>query len=60
MRQGVEVHVALPRAEGRTMNQWRETGAILHIADLSLPVRNPARYADAVRTVKNLVDGSTA
>ena len=56
VRQGIEVHVALPRPEGRTMKQWRETGATLHIADLSLPVRKPAAYATAVRTVKRLVD----
>ena len=38
------------------MNQWRETGATLHIADLSLPVQKPAAYAAAVHAVKKLVD----
>ncbi len=56
VREGVEVHVALPSAEGRTMEQWRQTGATIHIADLSLPARRPARYFDAVKTVRRLVD----
>ena len=50
VREGVDVHVALPRAEGRTMEQWRQTGATIHIADLSLPARRPARYPDAAKS----------
>ncbi len=56
VNEGIEVHVALPRAEGRTMKQWRETGAIIHIADLSLPVRQPARFPSVRRAVRRLVD----
>ncbi len=56
VREGVDVHVALPRAEGRTMEQWRQTGATIHIADLSLPARRPARYPDAAKKLRRLVD----
>ena len=56
IREGVEVHVALPRAEGRTMEQWRQTGATIHIADLALPARQPTRYFDAVKAARRLVD----
>ena len=56
VRQGVEVHVALPRNEGRTVDQWKQTGAVLHIADLSLPVRHPSSYAARVHAIQNLVE----
>lgn len=56
VREGIEVHVALPRAEGRTMQQWQQTGAVIHIADLSLPTRQPARFATVRRTLCRLVD----
>jgi glycosyltransferase involved in cell wall biosynthesis len=56
VREGIEVHVALPCADGRTMQQWRETGAVIHIADLSLPARQPARFPTVRRTLRRLVD----
>ena len=56
VREGIEVHVALPSADGRTMQQWRETGAVIHIADLSLPARQPARFPTVRRTLRRLVD----
>ena len=56
VREGIEVHVALPRATGRTMQQWQQTGAVIHIADLSLPTRQPARFTTVRRTLRRLVD----
>jgi len=56
VRAGIEVHVALPRAQGRTMPQWQQSGAVIHIADLSLPTRQPARFTTVRRTLRRLVD----
>ena len=56
VRLGVEVHVALPRAEGRTVEAWRQSGATIHIADLSLPVRRPGQFATVARVAQRLVD----
>ena len=56
VREGIDVHVALPKADGRTMKQWRETGAVIHLADLALPTRKPTRFAITQRTVRRLVD----
>jgi glycosyltransferase involved in cell wall biosynthesis len=53
---GVEVHVALPRAEGRTVEAWRQAGTTIHIVDLSLPVRHPGQFATVARNAKRLVD----
>ncbi|MGA3317070.1 MAG: glycosyltransferase family 4 protein [Candidatus Korobacteraceae bacterium] len=56
VRSGVEVHVALPRAEGRTVEAWRRAGTTIHIADLSLPVRHPGQFATVARNARRLVD----
>lgn len=56
VRSGVEVHAALPSEQGRTMEAWRDSGAHLHIADLSLPLREPQRLVDTVRRIRRLVD----
>src|ERR1039458_7682398 len=56
VRSGIEVHVALPRAEGRTLEAWRWSGATIHIADLSLPVRHPGQLATVARNARRLVD----
>ena len=55
VRSGVEVHVALPRAEGRTVEAWRRAGAAIHIADLSLPVRHPGQFGIVARGARRLV-----
>jgi len=56
VRSGAEVHVALPRAEGRTVEAWRRAGTTIHIADLSLPVRHPGKFATVARNARRLVD----
>jgi glycosyltransferase involved in cell wall biosynthesis len=55
-RLGVEVHVALPRTEGRTVEAWRHAGATIHVADLSLPVRHPEQIGAMARRVCRLVE----
>ena len=56
VRAGVEVHVALPKPEGRAVELWRQAGAIVHIADLSLPVGSPGQFVTVARNARRLVD----
>jgi glycosyltransferase involved in cell wall biosynthesis len=53
---GVEVHVAVPQAEGRTIAAWQQSGAVIHAMDLSLPVNRPSRFAAVARAARRLVD----
>ncbi|MFN7993902.1 MAG: glycosyltransferase family 4 protein [Bryobacteraceae bacterium] len=53
---GVDVHVALPSGDGAAHPVWRRSGATIHIADLSLPVRSLWNFAKAKQTVQRLVD----
>ena len=55
IRNGVEVHVALPSASGGAIPAWQATGAILHFVDCSLPVRNPIKTGKAISAVRQLV-----
>jgi len=54
-RCGVEVHVALPRADGRTLSSWVNSGAHIHIVDLDLPVRRPWMLPSVCRAARQLV-----
>jgi glycosyltransferase involved in cell wall biosynthesis len=54
---GVEVDVALPSLEGRSMDLWNATGARLHAADLHFPVSRPWEVVAAMRRARALVDG---
>jgi glycosyltransferase involved in cell wall biosynthesis len=56
LRNGVEVHVALPSPAGEALVAWRNTGANLHFVDCSLPVRNPVKLARAIFRVRQLVN----
>ena len=53
---GVEVHVALPCPSGRAVALWQRSGATIHIADASLPVRRPWRWGTVRNTLQGLVD----
>lgn len=55
-RLGIEIHVAVPSAEGRAVPEWEKAGAVVHVADLQLPVRSPARLPAAIRAARRLVD----
>jgi glycosyltransferase involved in cell wall biosynthesis len=56
LRNGVDVHVALPSPSGEALTAWRQTGANLHFVDCSLPLRNPAKTARAISRIRRLVD----
>lgn len=56
MKLGVDVHVALPSLDGRDMPIWRESGAQLHVCDLSFPTLRPWRIPDAFSRVRRVVD----
>lgn len=53
---GVEVHVALPRLEGRGMGYWQASGAALHKAKLDFPIRLPWTWPDVLTRAKRLVE----
>src|SRR5689334_23098588 len=52
---GVEVHVAIPRAQGRTVQKWINGGAVVHIAATDLPVRSPWSLPARMRSIRELV-----
>jgi glycosyltransferase involved in cell wall biosynthesis len=55
LRNGIDVHVALPSPSGEALTAWRQTGATLHFVDCSLPVRNPARMVRSISRIRALV-----
>jgi glycosyltransferase involved in cell wall biosynthesis len=56
IRNGIDVHVALPSPSGEALTAWQRTGATLHFVDCRLPVKNPAKIAGAVFRTRRLVD----
>lgn len=56
VQSGFEVHVALPRAEGRTLPAWRAAGVHIHVLDMSLPLRQPSNIPAKFRAVRRLVE----
>jgi len=54
---GVEIHVALPRKQGRTVQKWIDGGAVVHIAPADLPIRGPWSLPAAKRRIRELVSG---
>lgn len=54
IRQGVEVHVALPDPTGSAVPSWQATGATLHFVNCALPV-NPAKFAKTSFQIRRLV-----
>lgn len=55
VQRGIEIHVALPCAQGRQVAAWRQSGATLHFAALDFPVRAPWRLPAVCRAVRSLV-----
>src|SRR5437764_8865295 len=55
-RLGVEVHVALPTADGRMIETWRRQGVALHFAQLDWPMRRPWTAGATLRRARELVD----
>ena len=54
-RLGVEVHVAVPTAEGATMTLWHEARAWMHVAALDFPAATPWRIPAACARARALV-----
>lgn len=54
-RLGVEIHVALPHDQGRTVQKWVDGGAIIHIGPTDLPIRSPWLLQSAMRWLRDLV-----
>lgn len=56
VQRGFKVHVAVPRAEGRTLPAWRDAGVHVHVLDMALPLRHPASFGERSRQIRRLVD----
>jgi glycosyltransferase involved in cell wall biosynthesis len=54
-RLGIEIHVVLPRGQGRTVQKWMDGGAIIHIVPTDLPIRSPWLLAATARRLRALV-----
>lgn len=52
---GLQVHVALPRANGRAVRKWAAAGATMHVAPTDLPVHSPWSLRTALRQLRDLV-----
>lgn len=55
VRRGVEVHVALPKANGRALPYWVRAGAQIHVVDLDFPVRAPWNLPSICRAARQLI-----
>ena len=55
VRQGIDVHVALPSSSGGAIPAWQESGAVLHFVDCSLPIRRPSGMLKSIAEVRRLV-----
>jgi glycosyltransferase involved in cell wall biosynthesis len=56
VRSGIDVHVVLPRGEGKTVAAWRKAGAYIHVLDLALPLRRPYQIPAVLGAARRLVD----
>jgi glycosyltransferase involved in cell wall biosynthesis len=56
VRLGVEVHVALPNANGRALPYWVRAGAHIHVVDLDFPTKTPWKLPSVCRAACQLVD----
>jgi glycosyltransferase involved in cell wall biosynthesis len=54
VRRGVDVHVALPRAEGRAVPYWERAGALVHVLDLDFPAGAPWKLPSICRAARRL------
>jgi glycosyltransferase involved in cell wall biosynthesis len=55
-RMGVQVHVVLPSMRGEAIRLWRESGARIHVADLSLPLRRPWLWKSLRQNLHRILD----
>jgi glycosyltransferase involved in cell wall biosynthesis len=55
VRRGVEVHVALPHADGRAVPYWVRARVRIHTVDLDFPIRGPWKLPAICRAARRLV-----
>jgi glycosyltransferase involved in cell wall biosynthesis len=55
VNQGIEVHVAVPVPDGSAIPLWKEAGAHIHIANLSLSLRRPWVLPEMCAAARRLV-----
>jgi glycosyltransferase involved in cell wall biosynthesis len=55
VRHGLEMHVVLPRLEGRFIDDWRQSGAHIHQLAIDLPLRTPWRFQRMCSSIRGLV-----
>jgi glycosyltransferase involved in cell wall biosynthesis len=53
---GVDVHVAVPSPDGRTIPEWQRSGATLHIAQFDFPARAPWALPSTCSRLRALVE----
>ncbi len=54
-RAGIEVHVAVPSAEGEAIPVWNQAGAVIHVLDCSLPLQAPLLFSERARKARSLI-----
>lgn len=55
VQHGIEVHVVLPKLEGRFIDDWRKSGAHIHLLPIDLPLRTPWRFSHMLKSIRKLV-----
>jgi len=55
IKQGVEVHVALPDSAGSSIPAWRVTGATLHFVNCALPILSPVKFVKTSLAIRELI-----
>jgi len=56
VRRGLDVHVALPDLQGRTVQEWERAGVTIHVAELDVPVRSIWELPEVHRRTRRLVE----
>ena len=56
VKQGLDMHIALPKLEGMFMDSWRSSGAQIHQLDISLPLKSSWHFRFATKNgIRKLV-----
>lgn len=56
VRLGVEVHVAIPATSGLYSEEWKRSGAQLHLCELDFPATRPWELGRTCARVRKLID----
>lgn len=55
VRLGIEVHVVLPKLDGRFMDDWLRSGAIIHELVIDIPIKRPWQFIATLKAIRALV-----